>query len=141
MTELAPQIPAEGIWTMGPSKGSRTLRVSCNCGDSEHNMWIDIEAEPGVDSVDVSVYTKQTTDYWSESWKNRYDINNGILQELYWRANHLYNSIATRLRLTWEVWMEGQVTYQATTCMNRQQALNLSAALADAVRDVKEETK
>jgi hypothetical protein len=140
MRDIEPQVPAEGIMEMNRFGGSRTFRVSCVCGDHDHEMWMDVECEDDFPDVTVTSYAKLTTDYWTEARPKRYDIDNNILQEWDWRWKGLYNGLATRLRITWELWTKGEVTYQASTILSRQAALNLSVALAQAIEDVIEET-
>lgn len=139
MTDLIPQAPAEGIYQRSPFPGSRSFFVPCICSDPDHEMHIDVEYNRDYNSVDVTLYTRQTTDYWSTVLKPRYDIEHTFLQDLHWHLVGLYNNLATRLRMTRDIWLRGHVTYQATTCMNLQQAHNFSSALVGAMHEVKEE--
>lgn len=130
------QIPAEGILKTNDWGNTRVYKVVCECGssDHEHNVWV--EADDG--SVNVNIYTTVRTDCWSESQKPKYDIDNIWLQEfdLFWKG--LYNGLVRRLKLTKSIWVKGYVDYETTISMTQQQALNYADTLKSAVKDVSE---
>jgi len=75
---------------------------------------------------------------WTESIKPRYDIEIPILQSFDWFWKSIWNGLATRLRLTRDIWLHGYVKYEASLIMTEQQALNYSDTLLKSVEDVKE---
>jgi hypothetical protein len=88
--------------------------------------------------VNVNTYATVKTDYWTDSVKKRYDIDNPWLQEWDWFWKDLINGFLTRLRLTWDIWIKGYVRAETTALMSEQQALNYAETLKSAISDVKE---
>jgi hypothetical protein len=115
---------------------SKFYKVVCSCGQPDHDINFEVEAT----DIDVSVNTYITvkTDYWSESVKKRYDIDNPYLQELDWTLKDILNGFVTRLKLTWTVWTKGYIKTESTIAMTEQQALNYAETLKSAIQDVKD---
>jgi hypothetical protein len=130
------QLPAEGILKTHDWGDSKVYKVVCDCGqsDHEHNVWVEAD-ECG---VNVNIYTTVKTDCWSEELKPKYDIDNIWLQEVEWYLKGLYNSLARKLKLTKSIWSKGYVDFETTISMNEQAALNYSTTLKNAIADVKE---
>jgi hypothetical protein len=135
-TELTPQTPAQGIMKTSEFGDSKFYKVVCSCGQPDHDINFEVEAT----DIDVSVNTYITvkTDYWSESVKKRYDIDNPYLQELDWTLKDILNGFVTRLKLTWTVWTKGYIKTESTIAMTEQQALNYAETLKSAIQDVKD---
>jgi len=130
------QTPAEGIMKTSEFGHSKFYKVVCSCGQPDHDINFEVEAT----DIDVSVNTYITvkTDYWSESVKKRYDIDNPYLQELDWTLKDVVNGLVTRLKLTWTVWTKGYIKTESTIAMTEQQALNYAETLKTAIQDVKQ---
>ena len=88
--------------------------------------------------MNVNTYATVKTDYWSESVKKRYNINDPYLQEFDWFWKDLINGFVTRLKLTWTVWTKGYVRCETVITMSEQQAFNYAETLKSAIKDVKE---
>ena len=129
------QIPAEGIMKTNDFGNSKWYKVVCSCGNDDDSIEFEVEA----DSIGVTVttYNTQKTDWWTETVEKRYDIENPWLQEIDWFWKDVVNSIASRLKLTWQIWRHGYIKYQSTTIMTEQQAINYAETLKSAVLDVK----
>ncbi len=130
------QTPAEGIMITGDYGDSKFYKVVCGCGQDDHS--IDFEVEAAETGINVNTYVTVKTDYWSESVKKRYDINNPYLQELDWALKDIWNGLITRLKLTWTVWTKGYVKTETTIAMTEQQALNYAETIKSAIQDVKD---
>jgi len=130
------QEPAEGILKTHDWGNSKWYQVVCGCGQDYHSHQVEIESDDA--SVNVTVYAIVKSDYWSETVKKKYDIDNIWLQEVEWFFKDLANGLISRLKVTWEVWTKGTVTTQTTITMTEQQALNYSEMLKSAIADVKE---
>jgi hypothetical protein len=130
------QAPAQGIMQTGEYGDSKFYKVVCGCGDSNHDINFEVEADET--GVNVNTYATVKTDYWSESIKKRYDIDNPYLQELDWALKDIWNGLITRLKLTWTVWTKGYVRCETTIAMSEQQALNYAETLKSAIKDVKD---
>lgn len=130
------QTPAEGILKSGDYGNSKFYKVACGCGQSDHNLDFVVEAEDT--GVTVNTYATVKTDYWSQSIKKRYDIDNPYLQELDWTLKDIWNGLVTRLKLTWTVWTKGYIQCETTIAMSEQQALNYAETLKSAIQDVKD---
>lgn len=130
------QTPAEGILKTNEFGDSKFYKVVCGCGQPDHDIDFEIEADET--GVNVNTYVMAKTDYWSETVKKRYDIDNPYWQELDWTVKDIINGFVTRLKLTWAVWFKGYLSCQTTITMSEQQALNYSETLKSAIKDVKE---
>ena len=130
------QEPAEGIMKTSDFGDSKFYKVVCGCGQDDHS--IDFEVEAAETGVNVNTFVTVKTDYWSESIKKRYDIDNPYLQELDWALKDIWNGLVTRLKLTWTVWSKGYIKAETTVTMSEQQALNYAETLKSAIKDVKD---
>jgi hypothetical protein len=129
------QAPAEGIMKTSEYGDSKFYKVVCGCGSSDHDIDFCVEAEET--GVNVTTYVTAKTDYWTESVKKRYDIDNPYLQELDWTLKDIWNGIVTRLKLTWTVWTKGYIQCETTIAMTEQQAFNYAETIKTAIEDVK----
>jgi len=101
------QAPAEGILKRSDWGDAMTYQVVCECGDSnhDHNVWIEADDN----SVAVTTYTQQKSKWWSMN----------------------------RWQKSWKLLTRGYIEYEATIIMTEQQALNYAETLKKAVEDVK----
>lgn len=132
---MKPQAPAEGILKTNDFGNSKWYQVVCGCGQSDHALTVEVEADEM--GVSVNTYATVKTDYWTEEVKKRYDIDSPWLQEWDWFWKSFVNGFITRLRLTWDVWTKGYVRAETTVLMSEQQAINYAHTLTSAVKDVK----
>ena len=130
------QTPAEGILMTNDFGNSKWYHVVCGCGQPDHSLTFEVEADET--GVNVNTYATVKTDYWTESAKKRYDIDNEWQQEFDWFWKDLWNGFVTRLKLTWTVWTKGYVQCETTIAMTEQQALNYAETLKSAIQDVKD---
>lgn len=129
------QAPAEGILKRGDFGDSKFYQVVCGCGQEYHDHNFEVEAnETG---VNVNVYMTVKTDYWTETFEKRYDINDPWQQEFDWFWKGLVNNFVRKVKVTWELWTTGAVTAQTTIAMSEQQALNYAETLKTSIQDVK----
>jgi len=129
------ETPALGIMKTGEFGDSKFYKVVCGCGQPDHD--IDFEVEAVDTGINVNTYVVSKTDYWSESFKKRYDIDNTWLQEWDWFWKDLINGFMCRVKLTWTVWTQGYVKTESTIAMTEQQTLNYAETLKSAIQDVK----
>ncbi len=130
------QTPAEGILQTNDFGNSKWYQVVCGCGQPDHTLTVEVEAEET--GVNVNTYVTAKTDYWTESIKKRYDIESPYLQELDWALKDIWNGFITRIKLTWTVWTKGYVQCETTITMSEQQALNYAETIKSAIQDVKD---
>lgn len=128
------ETPAQGIMKTGDFGDSKFYKVVCNCGQPDHE--IDFEVEASDTGINVNTYVTAKTDYWSETFKKRYDINSTWLQELDWVIKDLVNGFVSRVKLTWTVWSKGYIKTESTIAMTEQQAFNYAQTIKTAVQDV-----
>ena len=102
------QVPAEGIMKTNDWGDSRVYRISCNCGDENHNhnMWVEADDH----DITVTIYTTGKTNWWSK----------------------------TRWYHIWTLLTKGYIDTESTVCLSKQQALNYATVLNSAVDDVEE---
>jgi hypothetical protein len=128
--------PAEGILKTNDYGNSKWYHVVCGCGQPDHALTVEVEADET--GVSVNTYATVKTDYWNETFKKRYDINDPWLQEFDWFWKDLVNGLVARLRLTRDIWFKGYVQCETTTLMSKQQALNFSETLKLSIKDVED---
>lgn len=132
---MKPETPAKGILRVGDYGNSKFYKVVCDCGNPDHDIDFEVEADDC--GINVNTYLSTTTDYWKQSIKKRYDIDNPQLQEFDWIWKDLINGFLQRIKLTWTVWTKGYIKTETTISMTEQQALNYSEILKSAITDVK----
>jgi len=130
------QTPAEGILKTHDFSDSKWYKVVCGCGQPDHDVNFEVEADET--GVNVNTYVTAKTNYWTETVKKRYDIDSIWLQEFDWAVKDIINGFVTRLKLTWTVWTKGYVKCETVVTMTEQQALNYAEILKSSVKDVKE---
>lgn len=130
------QSPAEGILKRSDFGDSKYYQVTCTCGNDDDSIEVEVEATDH--EISVTHYTTQKTDWWTTSVSPRYDIDNPWLQEFNWFWTGLWNGLCTRLRLTKNIWWDGYIKYQQTTCMTEQQAINYAETLKSAAKDCRQ---
>ena len=106
--KLAPQQPAEGILIQGDFGDAKTYRVVCECGSSDHDHLVWVEADNT--GINVTTYTQQKSKWWK----------------------------LNRWQIIWRLLTRGYVEYEASLVMTEQQALNYAEVLKSAVKDVEE---
>ena len=100
------QLPAEGILKHNDWGDSKVYRVTCECGSSEcdHNVWVEADDT----GVEVTIYTTVRTNFWTQ----------------------------TRWYHIWTLLTKGYIDTQSTVCLKRQGALNYAETLKSAIDDV-----
>ena len=118
---MQPQSPAEGILLTHDFGNAKYYSVQCSCGNPDDIVSLAVElTEFG--EVEVTHSTIEHTDWWGA-------INTSV-------GYAILHSIWHRLKVTFEVWTTGTVHYRGSILMSKQQALNYSTTLADAVHSV-----
>ena len=130
------ETPAEGIMKTGDYGNAKWYKVVCGCGQPDHNIDFEVEADDC--SVNVNTYVTTKTDYWGETFKRRFDIDSVWLQEFDWFWKDLVNGFTRRVKWTWRIWTQGYVKTETTISMSEQQALNYAETLKSAIQDVKD---
>ena len=102
------EVPATGILKTHDWGYSKFYNVQCQC--SNPDCAHDVEVEADDTGITVSVYSKQTTRWWTLG----------------------------RFRQIWEILIKGYSTNQAVLCLDKQQALNYAKTLESAITDVEE---
>ena len=100
------QAPAEGIMKTNDWGDSKVYRVTCNCGASDHDHHVWVEADDH--EISVTIYTTNKTNFWSK----------------------------TRWYHIWTLLTKGYIDSESTVIMSRQQALNYAEILKSAIEDV-----
>lgn len=126
--------PALGIMRTHDFGNSVFYDVACSCGNEDDTISFEVEAEDN--QVTVHTWTKKKTDYWNNRFEKKYDIENEFLQHLHWAWVDFFNGTWARVKLTWNVWINGYLEYHSYTLMTKQQALNYAEILKDSIVQV-----
>lgn len=135
---MKPETPAEGISVTRRFEDSIFYKVDCQCGNNDDEINFEIEIDEDANDISLKQWTVQKTDWWTEFVKPRYDIDNEYLQGLHWLWTGFINGLATRLRLTKNIWWDGYVRYESYTILGKQQALNYADALKQGVEHLEQ---
>ena len=133
------QIPAQGILQANDWGDSKSYRISCSCGSDDHNHDVFVDAEDT--GVSVVIYTTVKTNYWSKAIE---DDPYSAMDEDPWYANIdrfcrcSWNNFVRKIKLSWNIWVDGYVKYEADLTMTDQQALNYAETLKSAIEDTKQ---
>lgn len=102
------QKPAMGILQTANWQDAKSYLVECECTDPNHahNVWV--EKDKDLDSISVTVYTKQTSPFWK----------------------------ASRWKLMWQLLTKGYVEVESTILFGKQQAINYAETIKTAVKDL-----
>lgn len=130
------ELPAEGIMKTHDWGNSKMFRVSCQCGNPDDDIDFEIEADDN--SVTVTTYTTQKTNFWYEQIPVNYNSEDPWYGEVQYATTNIWNGFIRRCKLTWDIWFKGYVKYQQSTVMTEQQAINYADTLKIAVMSVKE---
>jgi hypothetical protein len=100
------QIPAEGIMKTNDWGDSKVYRITCNCGDENHNhnMWVEADEH----DIIVTIYTTGKTNFWTK----------------------------TRWYHIWTLLTKGYIDTESSVHLNKQQALNYAETLKSSIADV-----
>jgi hypothetical protein len=112
------QPPADGIMKTMDLGDSKFYVVSCQCGNTDDDIRVNVEADDC--GVSVHQWVTVTTTYWDTPTK--FNWINGILH---------------RIKMTYSLWIKGYLEYESYTILSSQQAFNYSHTLLHAVNDVK----
>ena len=85
---------------------SKVYRIACGCGDENHNHNMWVEADDC--DIQVTIYTTSKTNFWSK----------------------------TRWYHIWTLLTKGYIDTESSVHLNKQQALNYSATLKNAIDDL-----
>ncbi len=135
--KLNPQIPAEGIMQTYKFDDTVFYAVNCTCGSDDHIVDISVSYEKDVDNVVVTFYSKQKSLYWRKvaDW-DVYKIDNSWLFSIVYFIQGFINGFCHRLKVTYDLWMNGYIEYQSDTIMSRQTALNMAEAIKNTVEEI-----
>ena len=126
--------PAEGILKTGDYGNSKWYHVVCGCGQPDHQLTVEVEAEDT--GISVNTYVTLKTDYWTERFRPRYDHDNEMFERMDWAWKGWVNGLWRKIKLTRDIWFKGYVQTESTILMTQQQALNYAETLKQAIEDV-----
>jgi hypothetical protein len=130
------QNPAEGIMQTGEYGDSKFYKVVCGCGQPDHDINFEVEADEC--GINVNTYVTVKTDYWGDTFKYRHDIESPWLAEFDYFWKDVANGFIRRVKWTWRIWTQGYVKAETTIAMTEQQALNYAETIKLAIQDVKD---
>ena len=108
------QKPAQGVLLHRDLGDMKSYDVVCDCGDPDHTHNILVDADDFCVTVTISTVTN--TGYW-------------------WHLNW-WQKFVKRLKITYDLWVKGQVQWEASIVLTEQTAFNYAETLKTAVADV-----
>lgn len=106
------QTPAKGILQTGDWSDAKSFMINCDCTDPYHavDMWIEVNRDTDIETVDVIFYVKTTNDYWREGY--------------------------SRIKAAWDILTKGVHTQSNTLLLDKQSALNFAEAIKRTVKEL-----
>mgnify|MGYP000067441800 CR=1 FL=1 len=106
------QTPAQGINQTNEWPDAKTYVVSCECSDPEHqlNMWIEVEGDNELQSVQLSFYI----DTWTPFWDHKF----------------------SRIKAAYNILFKGVMKQEHHIILNKQSAYNLSGTINKAIKEL-----
>jgi len=121
------KIPAVGIM----KTNSKHYKISCDCGNDAHDISVVIESDET--GINLEMYMSLVSNRWIEPWPISYN-ENWIMQQI----KYAVNSLLSRASLIWKILTKGYIEVQGETILTKQEALNFSATINQAIYDVRE---
>lgn len=106
---MQPEKPAFNIYKSGDYNDAQFYTVACACMDPDHQHTFLIERDSVTNLISVSLYIQVQTPWWL--WKSK-------------------------IKAIWSILTKGQIQYQSTLVMDKQQALNYGSALIESVQEL-----
>lgn len=128
------EVPATGIMKNSDYGNFKTFTVSCVCQSPDHNHQLVVEADEI--GINVTIFTNATTDYWSESIKQNYEIENEWVSKVDGVWKTLWNGLLRRIKLTKDIWATGYAKHEACIILTTQQALNYAEVLKQSIQEI-----
>jgi hypothetical protein len=136
------QKPAEGISLRRDYGDSKHYKVDCTCGHEDDSIEVTVEIDEDIEEVRVIFETYQKSEWWKRVWDHDiYRIKPFWLYSIVYSLQGYVNGFAHKLAVTRDVWFKGYVKYYTSTYMSKQQALNFSQTLVDAIKEIEERRK
>ncbi len=135
--DLRPQTPAVGIMLLDDFDHTKFYKIECTCGDENHSVIVQVEADKDTE-ITVIHYTTEYTDFWHNRFRQEksWAIKNTLLFNLNYFIRGWLNSLAHRIKITWDIWVKGHIKYQGSINMNQQQALNYANTIKQAIKSI-----
>jgi hypothetical protein len=136
------QIPAEGIMLTKDFGDSKYYEVACTCGNEDDSIEVCVEIDNDIQELQVTFYTTHLTEWWKRvAYWQIYDIKPFWLYSIVYNIQGYINGFYHRLAVTRDVWFNGYAKYYSCTYMTKQQALNFSQTLVDAIAELEKNKK
>ena len=129
--------PAEGISKKASYSDAVWYEVDCECGshDHYHSIWVESDNDPKLITVYIS--TESTTDFWTQTVPERVEkINLPVISWAWQTVAYIINETVRRAKLVVRVLFKGQIKYESTVLLTKQQAYNYAKALENAVKEL-----
>ena len=135
--KIEPQIPAEGIMKTHNFPDAFSYRVDCSCGSPDDDCEIFIEKDEDTNEFVITFSTTQKTHWWKHlaDWEI-HKIDNPFLYQIANFSQSFINGLYQRIKITKDVWISGYVSYQSSTIISKQTALNLAEALKNSIEEL-----
>jgi len=111
------QKPAQGIMLERDFETAKVYKIACDCGSDDHaiSAWIEIDADRELQDVQVGFYLNTWTPHWSPRFN--------------------------RFKAIWKLLTTGVIKLEHHLILNKQTALNFSATIDQAIKDVEQTSK
>ena len=127
---MTPQKPAVGICQMTSYPDMKVYKLPCECHcDNEIEFSIEVD-EHGF--ITANFNAKVKTPHWRSRLHITYDEPWIIIN-----LKSLYNDVCNRLEIIWNALTKGWVEGYCDVIMSKQQTLNFSQTLRDAIEECK----
>lgn len=134
---MSDEKPALGVMKLWEYDSAVAYEAKCVCGNDDHNLQFFVEIDE-CDEVVLNFYTKVSTDYWTDHIKiDTLNIENPVLYSAAVTMSNFVNSIARKLKLTYNIWCDGYVNYEQSLIMGPKQSSIFANTILDAIKGFK----
>lgn len=138
------QEPILGISKVYDYGTSKCYKVDCQCGSDDHSITMDIEKDDDLSDVVVNTYVTVSTSYWDETVSLSslcHKIENTFLYNIAYFWISMFNSLVRKVKLTYNIWIDGYVKFSTSTIMTKNQAKNFADTINHAIDTIEENNK
>lgn len=138
------QEPVLGISKVYDYGTSKCYKVDCQCGSDDHSITMEVEKDDVLSDIQVHTYVTVSTSYWDEAVSLTglvHKIENTTLFNIAYFWISMFNSLVRKVKLTYNIWIDGYVKFSTTTILTKNQARNFADTINYAIDSIEEKTK
>lgn len=136
------ETPALGVSKVVDYSNYTVFKIDCECSDARHAHLIEVEFEPDVKMVTVSISTESSTDYWTEYLTQHNDnLKSNFMYYLRWNIAYAFNEGVRRLKIAKDALIYGIIKRESHVLLSEKRLVNYIGVLEQALEKIREQNK